>query len=122
MGEPCVVSALRDKRAEISGMIADLEKELSRQRADLAHLDATLRLFAPDLAPLWWANSVPLVGVKSLPQALQRNRGDPRLSGGIPSISGMRSADGPARRRYPANEPCGRPATLRPLPSTAHLK
>ena len=46
-----VVSALRDKRAEISGMIADLEKELSRRRADLAHLDATLRLFAPDLAP-----------------------------------------------------------------------
>ena len=32
MGEPYVVSALRDKRAEISGMIADLEKELSRQR------------------------------------------------------------------------------------------
>ena len=51
MGEPYVVSALRDKRAEISGMIADLEKELSRQRADLAHLDGTLRLFAPDLAP-----------------------------------------------------------------------
>jgi hypothetical protein len=51
MGEPHVVGALRDKRAEISGMIADLEKELSRRRADLAHLDATLRLFAPDLAP-----------------------------------------------------------------------
>src|SRR5208337_866397 len=51
MGEMHVVSALRDKRAEISGMIAGLEKELNMRRTDLAHLDATLRLFAPGLAP-----------------------------------------------------------------------
>ncbi len=46
-----MISALRDKRAEISGGILKLEKELGQRRADLMHLDATLRLFAPDLAP-----------------------------------------------------------------------
>jgi hypothetical protein len=51
VGEAHVVSALRDKRAEISGKIVDLEKELSRYRTALAHVDATLRLFAPDLLP-----------------------------------------------------------------------
>ncbi len=51
MGETHVVSALRDKRAEISGAIVGLEKELGRRRTDLMHLDATLRLFAPGLAP-----------------------------------------------------------------------
>jgi hypothetical protein len=51
MGEPHVISALRDKRAEISGEILKLEKELGQRRAELMHLDATLRLFAPDLAP-----------------------------------------------------------------------
>ena len=51
MGEAHVVSALRDKRAELSGLILELEKELHQRRADLAHLDATLKLFAPDLSP-----------------------------------------------------------------------
>ncbi|CAO3439926.1 hypothetical protein [Azospirillum doebereinerae] len=51
MGEPHVVSALREKRAEISGAILELEKRMAQHRADLVHLDATLRLFAPELEP-----------------------------------------------------------------------
>ena len=51
MAEPHVVAALRDKRAELSGTIADLEKRLGQHRADLLHVDAVLRLFAPDLEP-----------------------------------------------------------------------
>lgn len=51
MGEPHVVSALREKRAAISGVIVDLEKRIAQHRADLVHLDATLRLFAPELEP-----------------------------------------------------------------------
>jgi hypothetical protein len=39
--------ALRAKRAEISGHIYDLEKRIARQRANLANLDATIRLFSP---------------------------------------------------------------------------
>jgi hypothetical protein len=46
-----VVSALRLKRAEISGHIHDLEKRIARQRASLANLDATIKLFSPGTNP-----------------------------------------------------------------------
>jgi hypothetical protein len=51
MSEPHVISALRAKRAEVSGYIHDLEKKVKRMRANLAHIDATIRVFAPDLNP-----------------------------------------------------------------------
>jgi hypothetical protein len=41
MSDTHLVSALRHKRAEISGHIHDLEKRIARQRANLANLDAT---------------------------------------------------------------------------------
>jgi hypothetical protein len=50
MAGPLVISALQIKRAEIAGMIRDLERRLDRQRAALANLDATIRLFA-DVVP-----------------------------------------------------------------------
>jgi hypothetical protein len=46
-----VISALRLKRAEISGHIHDLEKRIAGQRANLANLDATIRLFSPGTNP-----------------------------------------------------------------------
>jgi hypothetical protein len=46
-----VVSALRLKRAEISGHVHDLEKRIARQRANLANLDATIKLFSPGTNP-----------------------------------------------------------------------
>src|ERR1700704_3515919 len=46
-----VISALRLKRAEISGHIHDLEKRVARQRANLANLDATIKLFSPGTNP-----------------------------------------------------------------------
>jgi hypothetical protein len=46
-----VVSALCLKRAEISGHIHDLEKQIARQRANLANLDATIKLFSPGTNP-----------------------------------------------------------------------
>ena len=49
MGE--VIGALRNKRAELAGMVGQLEQQLARQRANLAHLDATMRLFDPDVRP-----------------------------------------------------------------------
>ncbi len=51
MAEPHVVSALRDKRAEISGVIEDMERWIAQHRADLVHVDAVLRLYVPDLGP-----------------------------------------------------------------------
>jgi hypothetical protein len=46
-----VISALRVKRAEIGGHIHDLEKRIARQRANLANLDATIKLFSPGTNP-----------------------------------------------------------------------
>jgi hypothetical protein len=39
------------KRSEVAGLIADLEREAAQQRADLVHVDAVLRLYAPELEP-----------------------------------------------------------------------
>jgi len=51
MAESHVVSALVNKRAEIAGMITRTEQQLGQFRADLVHLDATIRLFAPEIEP-----------------------------------------------------------------------
>jgi hypothetical protein len=51
MAETHGISALRAKRAEVSGYIHDMEKKVKRMRANLAHIDATIRVFAPDLNP-----------------------------------------------------------------------
>lgn len=51
MAEPHVVSALRAKRSELAGLILQREREVDQLRADLMHLDAALRIFAPDVVP-----------------------------------------------------------------------
>jgi hypothetical protein len=51
MAEPHVIGALRNKRAELAGVASQLERQLSRQQADVTHLDATLRLFDPTIRP-----------------------------------------------------------------------
>jgi hypothetical protein len=51
MAEPHVIGALRHKRAELSGRLRQLEQQLARERINVAHLDATLRLFDPTIQP-----------------------------------------------------------------------
>jgi hypothetical protein len=51
MADPHVVTALRKKRAEVSGFIAELERKIARERTQLAYLDSTLRMFSPDTDP-----------------------------------------------------------------------
>jgi len=51
MADTHVVSALKDKRARIAGQITALEAEIGQRRADLLHIDATLRLFDDDIEP-----------------------------------------------------------------------
>ena len=51
MGEPHVISGLSNKRAELAGIVSQLERQLAQQQANLAHLDATMRLFDPDIRP-----------------------------------------------------------------------
>jgi hypothetical protein len=51
MAEPHVISALRNKHAELAGTIRQLEQQLAQQRSSLTHLDATMRLFDPEIRP-----------------------------------------------------------------------
>ena len=51
MAQSHVISALRNKRAELAGIVRQLEQQLAQQRTNLAHLDATMRLFDPDIRP-----------------------------------------------------------------------
>jgi hypothetical protein len=51
MAEPHIIGALRNKRAELAGMLRQLEQQLAQQRTNLAHVDATMRLFDPDMRP-----------------------------------------------------------------------
>jgi hypothetical protein len=51
MAQSPVIYAPVAKRSEIGGIIADLEERTRQARADLAHIDATLRMFDPDAIP-----------------------------------------------------------------------
>jgi hypothetical protein len=81
--------ALKTKRAEITGEIARCHASLARLSDDLEHLDATLRIFAPDFV----AESVlPKVFV---PPASWSKRGE--MSRAVLSI--LRLAKGPISTR-----------------------
>jgi hypothetical protein len=51
VAEPHVVTALRAKHAELAGEIKVAEQRLRKLWSALEHVDATLRLFAPDTMP-----------------------------------------------------------------------
>jgi hypothetical protein len=51
MGELHVIGSLKNKRAELAGILRQLEQQLVQQRENLAHLDATMRLFDPNIQP-----------------------------------------------------------------------
>jgi hypothetical protein len=51
MAQLQVIGALSNKRAELAGIVRQLEQQLVQQRTNLAHLDATMRLFDPDIQP-----------------------------------------------------------------------
>ena len=46
-----VVSGLIAKRAELAGVIDQLQRQLDQHRADLTHIDGVLRVLAADLDP-----------------------------------------------------------------------
>lgn len=48
MADPHVVTALRDKRAELAGQIDALQDQLREAMIAVDHVDSTLRLFVPD--------------------------------------------------------------------------
>jgi hypothetical protein len=46
-----VINALRRKRAELAGLIRELDARIHDLRRDQGHIDATLKLFDPDAQP-----------------------------------------------------------------------
>jgi hypothetical protein len=51
MADPHVISALRNKRAELSGELIAAEKRILQLRDDVASLDRTIRVFDPTAEP-----------------------------------------------------------------------
>jgi hypothetical protein len=51
MGNTFVISGLRNKRARIAGEIAHAQRLLDQRRAELAQVDAVIRMFTPDCNP-----------------------------------------------------------------------
>lgn len=49
MIRPNTVSALREKRGEIAGLVDALQDQLRQAFIDMDHVDATLRMFDPDI-------------------------------------------------------------------------
>ena len=49
MGDLQVIGGLRNKRLELIELVRCLEQQLADHRVRLTHLDATMRLFDPDL-------------------------------------------------------------------------
>lgn len=49
MGTQHAITALRDKRGELTGQIDALQDQLRQAMIDLDHVDATLRMFDPDI-------------------------------------------------------------------------
>lgn len=48
MAETHVVSGLVEKRSELTGLVAHHQQEIGRLEIDLQHLDAAIKLFAPE--------------------------------------------------------------------------
>jgi hypothetical protein len=46
-----IVAGLIAKRAELAGVIVQMQRDLDQHRADLAHIDGVLRILAIDLDP-----------------------------------------------------------------------
>ena len=49
MSEPHVVSALKEKRIQVASQIEALQGQLRQATIDLDHIEASLRLFDPDV-------------------------------------------------------------------------
>lgn len=45
MSDPLIIQMLEQKRAEISGAIAAYQAQIAQARHDLAHINASIRLF-----------------------------------------------------------------------------
>jgi hypothetical protein len=66
MSDPHVISALKSKRAELSGDLISAEKRIVQIRSDLASIDGAIRVFDPSIAaekirPVLRRKTIPLL-------------------------------------------------------------
>ena len=107
MTETHVVSALRNKRAEIAGQIANLENRAHALRARLVHLDDTIRLFASDLDPA----DIPPRRVRQRSRYFTSGEfsrlllNTLRKRSGTPAKASEMAADILTAKQYPASDP-----------------
>src|SRR5271155_2009325 len=87
MGESHAVSAPVKKRAGIAGMIALTQQQLGHFRADLAHLDAPIRLFAPAMEP----ETIPAKRIRQADPLFEHGELSRRV------LDALRRADAPIR-------------------------
>lgn len=79
MAEPLAISVLKTKRAELASYVNHLKSELEQARADIVHIDATLRVFGcddnpelfpakrhPAMASLFPAGEIPRIALSML--------------------------------------------------------
>ena len=62
------LSALKDKRSTLAGEIADFEKRIAKRRQQIAHIDAAIRIFAPDFD----VDALPVKQVRTKPSRFGR--------------------------------------------------
>jgi hypothetical protein len=66
---PHVVTALIEKRRELAGLIEDLQNRVKQAVCDLDNVEATLRIFAPDI-------DMEALGARKVPSAHHAFRGE----------------------------------------------
>jgi hypothetical protein len=89
MADPHVISALRQKRAELSGELIAAEKRILQLREDISSLDRTIRVFDPTAEP----HAIRPILRRKRPTLIPRGQ----CSGAI--LDMLRHADGPITAR-----------------------
>jgi hypothetical protein len=84
MADPVIITALRRKRAELSGDLAQTERRVAQLQASIAAVDATLILFDPEQRPA----TIKPVRKRSSPQRFRTGEFTRTLLGLIREASG----------------------------------
>lgn len=89
MADPHVITALNAKYARLTGELQKLNRQADKVRADLAHIEATIRLFRAD----WVGEAVKAIG------PIKPSRWKRRSQGLVAALNIMREAGGPMTAR-----------------------
>ena len=89
MADPHVITALNAKYARLTGELQKLNRQADRVQADIAHVEATIRLFRAD----WAGEAIKAIG------PIKPSRWKRRGQGLVTALNIMREADGPMTAR-----------------------